>query len=434
VESVSTALHPGVEARGRVVCQTAAVTTPAPTSPAPRGWRRVVQRERHDSGIPVDTDWDAALTAVYPLITLALVILCLVTVHPLGWSGWGLVGVVLIAVNGLLMVTRTLPDALVDDRVRLALALAAAVAAGLLWGFDSASWAESFGYTLAVHAGTRFEARVATAVAGLSALTAVVTSVLRTDDSGQAPWWLGATILLAVAGGMLRRSRRRGLASAHELVVQSRRAAASETKAQVLADRTELARDLHDVLAHSLSGVNMQLSMANALFEAGRDDDGQDAVRRAQGMVVDGLAEARRAVSMLRTGALDLVPTLQAMVTGESESLRFDAGATGVDGPTTLVVVRVAQEALTNARRHAPGARVGVCLDADPGSVRLDIANAAPPVVVTAQGEGSGLGLVGMRERGASVGASLEAGPVTEGEYAGGWRVLLVVPRREEQK
>jgi signal transduction histidine kinase len=398
-----------------------------------------VRRERYDSGIPVDTDWDAMLTAIHPLITLALVILSLVTVHPLGWSGWGLVGLVLIVANGLLMVTRTLPDAWIGDRARLALAVAAALAAGLVWGFDSASWAESFGYTLAVHAGVRFEARVATTVAGLAAASAVATSLLRTDQAGQAPWWLGATILLAVAGGMLRRSRRRMFASAHELVVQSRRASASEAKAQMLADRAELARDLHDVLAHSLSGVNMQLSLATALFEAGRDADGQDAVHRAQGMVVGGLAEARRAVSMLRTGTLDLVPTLEAMVAGENERFLAASGLPSLDGTATHVVVRVAQEALTNARRHAAGAQVAMTLDEDgEGGLLLVVENAAPaaepPGHDVSSGAGSGLGLVGMRERAATIGATLEAGPLTHGAYAGGWRVAIAVPPRQEEQ
>jgi signal transduction histidine kinase len=408
------------------------VTTPADADTAPRGWRRLVRREHYESGIPVETEWDATLTAVNPLICLAFVILCLVTVDPLGWTGWGLVGLVLIVVNAVLMLTRTMPDAWFGDGGRLALAVVSAVASGLGYGFDPASWLVGFGYALAVHAGIRFETRVASAVAALASVIAMATVLVRPDRADLPPWWLGATIFLGVAMGMLRRSRRRVLASAHELVVQSRRTAASEAKAQVLADRAELARDLHDVLAHSLSGVNMQLSLATALFEAGRDGDGQEAVRRAQGMVVDGLAEARRAVAMLRTGNLELGPTLQAMVSGENEELHV-TGSMPQLGPTAVqVVVRIAQEALTNARRHAPGAAVSLTVGTgDDGLARLVVENAAPdsPGEPT---QGSGLGLVGMRERAASIGGDLEAGPVTGGAYAGGWRVELVVPLGRE--
>jgi signal transduction histidine kinase len=342
------------------------------------------------------------------------------------------VGLVLIVVNAVLMLTRTMPDAWFGERGRLALAVASAITAGLGYGFDPSSWLVAFGYALAVHAGIRFETRVASAVAGLASVIAMATVLLRSDRADLPPWWLGGTIFLAVAMGMLRRSRHRALAAAHELVVQSRRAAASEAKAQVLAERAELARDLHDVLAHSLSGVNMQLSLASALFEAGRDPDGQEAVRRAQGMVVDGLAEARQAVAMLRTGAIELGPTLQAMVFGEHETVHLTGEPPRLAAPATQVVMRVAQESLTNARRHAPGAPVSLTLGTDDdGQVRLVVEN-GPAESPAEQTPGSGLGLVGMRERAASVGGDLEAGPVTSGAHAGGWRVLLVVPPGEE--
>jgi signal transduction histidine kinase len=407
------------------------VTISADRPATRRGWRTALQRPRYDSGIPVDTLGDATLTAIHPLLCLALVITCLISVHPLGGNGWGLVGLVLIGVNGLLMLTRTMPDAWFGDRGRLAVATMSALAAGFVWGFDPASWAEAFGFTLAVHAGIRFETRQATGIAALASVTAMVSVALRTDRADLPPWWFGAFIFLAVAVGMLRRSRRRALAAAHELVVQTRRAAAGEAKAQVLADRAELARDLHDVLAHSLSGVNMQLSMADALFEAGREDDGLGAVRRAQGMVVDGLAEARRAMSLLRTGTLDLEPTLAAMVTGEHEAFRSEGGPPHLDGAATRVAVRVAQEALTNARRHAAGAAVAMTLGTDPDAVRLVVENEAPTEHVASGESGSGLGLVGMRERATSVGADLVTGPVTEGAYAGGWRVALTLPLDE---
>ena len=92
-----------------------------------------------------------------------------------------------------------------------------------------------------------------------------------------------------------------------------------------------------------------------------------------------------------------------------------------------LVAYRTAQEALTNARRHAPGAPVDVHLDRQPESLTLTVRNGPGRGPATAS-PGSGLGLVGMRERAAQIGATVTAGPITEGDQAGGWSVVLTLP------
>jgi signal transduction histidine kinase len=409
VERFST---PGWSRPGRHPCETRCVSG--------AWWQRLVpERPRHESGIPVDTDADALVFAVQPLFIVAVVILCVITMEPLGLHGWGLVGLVALVVNPPLMLTRSLPDRWVPLRVRFWIALVAAVTAGTIFGVDAASWAEAFGFALVVHAAVRFEPYVAAGLALLCAGTAAVVLLVRAGETGVPPWWVAGGLLLVAPFGMLRRSRRKQLATANELVVQTRKAAAGQARA-------ELARDLHDVLAHSLSGVNMQLSLADALLEAGRLEQGREAVASARTMVVDGLAEARRAVSVLREGALDLVPTLRAMVTGAGETCEVVGPEPALGDAETQAFVRVAQESLTNARRHAPGAPVRVRLSSGPVT-RLEVDNG--PAALPRGDEGGGMGLVGMRERAAAIGATLSAGPVTSGRYAGGWSVVLELAR-----
>jgi signal transduction histidine kinase len=383
---------------------------------------RRLQAQQRESGIPVLPEADAMVVAVQPLLGLAMIILSVVTVDPLGWSGRGLFGSCLLIANGALTLTRTLPDTLIGPRLRWAIALVWSVPAGLLFAFDPGSFAVSFAFMLAIHAGIRFPPVPAVVIGSIAGITAMTSMAI----DGDTYWWIGVFIIVSVTLGMLRRNRMQTLQAAHELVEQTRRTAASEAKAQALAERARIARDIHDVLAHSLSGVNMQLSMADALFEAGRDEQGRDAVRRAQHMVVEGLGEARRAVQALREDVVDAVSAIRAMLSADHEQLVVSGEPGQLDVTRSQTLLRTAQEALTNARRHAPGAPVLVTLRFAADQVRLEVTNGgvdAPPT-----SHGSGMGLIGMRERAALIGATVTAGPVTHGEFAGGWQVQLVMP------
>lgn len=398
-------------------------------------WREWLRPEaRHyDSGVPVETTVDGMVTAVQPLFGLAIIIMCVITVDPLGVTGAGLFGSLLLIVNSLIMLSRNVPDRLIGDRTRLAIATVGAITAGLLFGFDPVSWETAFSIIICVHAGIRFEAPIAVGVALLVGVTAMTTLAIRHDTAHSVPWWTGATVMLGVLIGILRRSRNQSLRAAHELVVQTQRTTESESRAQALAERARVARDIHDVLAHSLSGVNMQLSMADALFGAGRTEQARQAVRRAQGMVVEGLGEARRAVQTLRNETIELVPTLQKMLVADHERFEISGTPTDLDTPRSQTIVRTAQEALTNARRHAAGAETVVALHYQADAVVLEVTNA--PSTAGPSDVGGGHGLVGMRERVALIDAELTVGPITSGAvsafsaFRGGWQVRLTVPR-----
>jgi len=195
-------------------------------------------------------------------------------------------------------------------------------------------------------------------------------------------------------------------------------------------ERTRLARDIHDVLAHSLTALIVQLDSARmVLTEERASDEAVGSVLRARHLAQEGLDETRRAVGTLRG---DRVPGAQ-MLAGLVEEFEQGSGVEceySVDGeplelpsPAQLALYRTAQEALTNVRKHAPANRVQVHLRylAHGAELTVDDFGAAPPP--TSNGASDGYGLEGMRERAELLGGSLEAGPRDTG-----FRVRLWLP------
>lgn len=131
----------------------------------------------------------------------------------------------------------------------------------------------------------------------------------------------------------------------------------------------------------------------------------------------------------LREDALPLLESLTAMVesSGHRDALTVTGTVREVPAQVTQNLLRIAQEALTNAARHAPGGKAEVELTFTAASITLRIRNRPATRAVT-PGAGSGMGLIGMRERVALLGGSVSAGPVTEGPDQGGWQVETVIP------
>ncbi len=199
-----------------------------------------------------------------------------------------------------------------------------------------------------------------------------------------------------------------------------------------MGERQRLAREMHDVLAHSLSGLVLNLESARLLAERDSvEPEMRASIDRAHRLAKTGLVEARRAISMLRGDDLP-GPQRLASLAAEFEddsgvTCSFDVKGTerdvGSDGALTLY--RVAQEALTNTRKHARAQRVELHLAYEPSGTRLTIEDIAidgdgdrPPPA-----DGTGYGLTGMRERAALLGGTLTAEPTDAG-----FRVELWVP------
>jgi signal transduction histidine kinase len=232
-------------------------------------------------------------------------------------------------------------------------------------------------------------------------------------------------------GGANIRQSRLALEQTELLLAQTQRSHEEQLRAARLEESARIARDIHDVLAHTLAGLVIQLEATDALMAQGSDPDAiRERVQRAHGLAREGLHEARRAVGALRGEERAAVPAHAAIaalvheyehpiefrLSGEQEQLRGQVGE---------AVLRVLQEALTNIRKHAPGAAVTVDLTIGSAELELAIENRTL-VPVTRPGlaaSGGGYGLQGMRERATALGGTLGAGPVEDG-----WRVVLRLP------
>lgn len=172
--------------------------------------------------------------------------------------------------------------------------------------------------------------------------------------------------------------------------------------------RAGIARDLHDVLAHSLGGLVVQLDAVEAQLEAGHTESALERTRSARALAAEGLDEARNAVAALREpGATDLADAVAALVeTSRLLGATVDLHQTGTAGPVPPLAAtalrRAAQELLTNARKHAPGAHVGVSLDWRPDAVVLTVRTPRSEPGELGR-SGGGRGLAGIRERFAEV-------------------------------
>lgn len=203
--------------------------------------------------------------------------------------------------------------------------------------------------------------------------------------------------------------------NAQRLLAQERAAHTAEAETAALAERARIAREIHDVLAHSLSAQLVHLEAARLLIEgeAARDQI-LERVVAARSMAREGLAETRQALSALRGEMTPVEDFLRELVVSDRASVSVTGTRRALPAEASQAVRRVAQEALTNVRKHAPGAKVFVRLGYGEGEVTLDVRDSgAPPGELAASG--AGYGLLGMRERAELLGGSLTAGPGEEG-------------------
>ncbi|MEV8315728.1 histidine kinase [Streptomyces sp. NPDC059900] len=227
---------------------------------------------------------------------------------------------------------------------------------------------------------------------------------------------------LALAGYTLRLDAdARG--NAQRLLAQERAASAAEAETAALAERARIAREIHDVLAHSLSAQLVHLEAARLLIEGDATRDQiLERVVAARSMAREGLSETRQALSALRGEMTPVEDFLHDLVASDKASVSVTGERRALPAEASQAVRRVAQEALTNVRKHAPGAEVSVRLAYGEGEVTLDVRDSGgPPGELAASG--AGYGLLGMRERAELLGGSLTAGPGEEG-----FNVTLKVP------
>lgn len=204
-------------------------------------------------------------------------------------------------------------------------------------------------------------------------------------------------------------------------------------------ERRRIAREVHDVIAHSLSITLLHVTGARRALQQDRDvDDAVEALEQAERLGRQAMADIRRTV-----GLLDNWPTKTAQTTPEPgiddlavlvEGFQRAGLAVGlcVEGPTDhvspavgLALYRITQESLANIAKHAPESKAGVVLDISPVSARLAITNLLP-VAVTAAQSPEGRGLRGMRQRVELLGGAIDVGPTRDG-----WSVCAEIPLQE---
>jgi signal transduction histidine kinase len=242
---------------------------------------------------------------------------------------------------------------------------------------------------------------------------------------------VGAVFLLALVMWRLRDKEEQSA----RLLRQIEETRGAELRAAALAERQRLARDMHDVLAHSLSGLVLQLEAAR-LFASSNQVDVQltETLDRAHQLARSGLDEARRAIGMLRDDRLPGPGMLPALAetfetdTGVPCRLTVTGEARELGSAVKLALYRVTQEALTNVRKHAHPDRVGIRLDYEEDEVGLSVEDFTAEAPGKPEGSESGpggdlagdqstggYGLTGMRERAELLGGTLSAGKSDHG-------------------
>ena len=314
-------------------------------------------------------------------------------------------------------------------RTQLALLVLYALTSALLLPLAQTTLAPIFPFLAAAAAGGRLRSRrAAIAVAVLTSVSAtvavlVVDAIWPSQSSTQWPWWEALATGLPAYIGVSRTDRAAALSNAKRAADEARRAAASEAREAALLERGRIARELHDVLGHSLTGIALQLDMADALNENDRRDEATKAMRNARQLAVDSIADMRGAVQALREDTVPLSQTLRTIADNAGARFVVQGEERPVSADTAHAVNRAAQEALTNAAKYAPGAGVSVELAFTTDTVALKVLNGQSDTPApTGIGGGTGLGLAAMRDRVTALGGTVKAGPVD-----GGWAVDLTI-------
>ena len=346
-----------------------------------------------------------------------------------------------------LMVTFTVVTVLAADTTAGQISagvLMALAEAGLLLSRHSTGHARAAGVGLAVLAGL---AAIAVAPAGAAEVPVLVAAARlplvvgrrhRTIAITLVAIAFGATLaavtgapgtLLAAAGVPLlaqRTSQQQELTAERDRAVTLLREVEASRDAQAASAATEerarIAREMHDVLAHSLSGLSLQLQAARAVaVKEGASQAITDPLQKAADLAREGIAEARAAVGVLAATPTRGIAALPALLEGTA-TLQVEGRPHPLGAEADHAVYRAVQECLTNAARHATGASVSVAMTWSADRLELTVTNGAPsgPLLT---GTGNGFGLDGMRARLLAVGGTVTAGP-----DGGGWRVHLCVP------
>ena len=315
-------------------------------------------------------------------------------------------------------------------RITVALLLVMAVAAAAARHGDPTGTGGIGLYLGVAYAPLRLPHRTAAAVAGASVLLFDIALAIEAPNAAVFITVVTCGAALFFLFGLLLRVEQEQRARADRLVIELERSREAEKASAALAERARISREMHDVLAHTLSALVMQLEAL--AIRADRGDDPRllaDGLSRAHRLARDGLVEARQAVATLRGDSVpgpdalaDLV-TQHAAVTAAPCTLDVRGEPRPLTPEASLAIYRTVQEALTNARKHAAGAPVHVQLAWRSDGAVVEVHDGGGSTDAPLHETGGGRGLTGLSERAALLGGRLQAEPSREG-----FRVRLEVP------
>ena len=267
----------------------------------------------------------------------------------------------------------------------------------------------------------------------LATLTVLMAATAAANPFGNATgggfYLIPGLIIAALLAGIAVANRRAYVAS-----IQDR--AQQDARRQVVEERLRIARELHDVVAHTMATINVQAGSAAHVLPT-RPEVAAEALQAIKAASKDGLRELRAILNVLRQ-ADDADPVQPAPGLGQLDSLVAGARRAGLEttltvaGPPVrlpaaadLAAYRIIQESLTNTIRHAGPATAAVSVSYTQDEVRISVTDTGlgQPADIPGPGPG-GHGLAGMRERAAAVGGSVETGPAA----GGGFRVRAWLP------
>jgi signal transduction histidine kinase len=255
-------------------------------------------------------------------------------------------------------------------------------------------------------------------------------------------WQAAIGAALAVAGpaaaGRLVAHQRSQTALVQEMAGRLVQERATAERAAVAEERSRIARELHDVIGHEVTVIALQADAAAAAL-AKAPERAAARVEAIRSSAVEALGEMRRVVGMLRAaeeedlrpqpGLADVAALVeQSRAAGARVDLTLRPPARPTHASVELATYRLVQEALTNARRHAPGTPVDVRVVGDDIEVVVEVVNRQDGAIPTPRVESSGFGLVGMRERVRLLGGRLDAGPTDGGGFVLTARLPLDLP------
>ena len=391
------------------------------------------------------------------IVRFAVVVTVVVTV-PLytphfGRSALGIAIAAALAVSAVAAVTWQFSDG--RPRLWLAALVVMGAAGGVLAGLSSLSAAVAISFMVAISAGARLPAEMSLGITAETVAAFLIAGIASGAPAEAIVGWTAGLIGMW-AFGLTRRAYLFRAVEAEQALEQARRAHAAETQAAALAERARIAREIHDVLAHALAAVSVNLQAAEGLLDTLPDKGPEvarivECVERASALTKEGMAEARRAILALRDDGTAFFPDPPApdyqgaaQPGGGQLAVRLRALAdehravgdaaveftvTGTPRPlgadAALTAFRTAQEALTNARKHAPGQPVSLTLSYPSDGMTLLVSNPlpAPGGAAPLARAGAGYGLTGLRER-----AALAGGTPTSGPSGSWWEVCLRLP------